>query len=209
MKHTHIAEEKEAEELAFWASPGAEFGEQVKQLTYMKYLGLQFIHDGNSPFVIDKAGLAIMDIGGGPVSLLLKTIADRKLVVDPTHYPDWVYRRYAENHMEFYIIAGERAHGDMVKDSFHEVWVYNVLQHVEEPEKIFKNIYAALKDGGVLRFVDWIDTPTNVAHPVSLTYNDVADMIFGASFSTDQTLHSENINENGAIGRIVYGIFKK
>lgn len=203
MSHTH--EEAQAEELAFWNSPGAELGEQLKQLTYAKYLKLDFFHDGNSPYVIDKTGLNILDVGGGPVSLLLKTNANDKVVVDPCNYQDWVYDRYVAHGVMLYDYSGEKFLRKKFKDYFDEIWMYNVLQHTEDPERIFKNIHKALKKGGCFRFLDWIDTPTNIAHPISLDYQGLSS----ALSVYDQPLLKTNINENGAVGTIAYGVFYK
>lgn len=101
MSHNHTWEEAQEEELTFWNTPGADLGEQLKQLVYAKYMKLDFIHDGNSPYVIDKTGLDILDVGGGPVSLLLKTDANYKTVADPCLFADWNMVRYNFNNVEF------------------------------------------------------------------------------------------------------------
>lgn len=209
MSHNHTWEEAQEEELGFWNTPGAELGEQLKQLTYAKYLGLQFEHDGNSPFVINKTGMNIVDIGGGPVSLLLKTKAWLKIVIDPCPYPKWVLDRYSANGVDWMKMPGEDF-TDMMPQA-DEIWMYNVLQHTSDPQKIFHNIYDNLKEGGTFRFVDWVDTPTNAAHPVSLTYQEVGEMIIAAGFTSDPGiyLNEKEINENQAVGKIAYGIFKK
>lgn len=201
MDHTH--NHAQEEELAFWQTPGAELGEQLKQLIYAKYIGINFIHDGSSPYVIDKTGLDILDVGGGPVSLLLKTIAKEKVVVDPCNFDQWVRDRYTKNTIRY--VRGE-AEDMKYTGKFDIVLMYNVLQHTSDPAKIFANIYKALKKGGTFHFLDWIDTPTNVAHPISLTFDEVYDFILKAGFKSPTLVHT-NINENNAVGTIVYGVF--
>lgn len=208
MSHNHTWEEAQKEELDFWNAPGSELGEQLKQLAYAKYLGLEFMHDGNSPYVIEKAGKKILDVGGGPVSLLLKTTAnpnDYRLIADPCHYPEFVRSRYADSGIDYWITPGELLHGDI--ESFDEVWMYNVLQHTTNPQKIFNNIYDALNDGGQFRFLDWVNTPTNVAHPITMSVEDVRRMVVKAGFSDE--VYTTFMNENGAVGDIAYGIFTK
>jgi SAM-dependent methyltransferase len=206
MSHEHTWEEAQEEELSFWNTPGAEFGEQIKQLTYAKYLKLDFIHDGSSPYVINKTGLKIVDIGGGPVSLLLKTSAARKVVADPCDFPNWVYKRYEHNNVYPIKIGGEELDKYITREDFDEVWLYNVLQHTQDPYKIFKNAYDALKPGGTFRFLDWVDTPTNTAHPISLSHEQLKAEL--AKYY-NQPLLKTNINENGAVGTIAYGVFQK
>lgn len=205
MSHNHTHEEAQAEELAFWNTPGAELGEQLKQLTYAKYMKLDFIHDGSSPYVIDKTGLSILDVGGGPVSLLLKTIADKKVVIDPCEFHEWTIDRYHANGVDIYRRNGETLTRVIQNKKFDEVWLYNVLQHTEDPKKIFDNVFKVLKKGGVFRFLDWVDTPTNTAHPISLGYQELAAWLS----NYDQPLLKTNINENGANGTIAYGVFQK
>lgn len=201
VEHTH--KHAQEEELAFWQTPGAELGEQLKQITYTKYLGLEFKHDGNSPFVIYKDGLDILDVGGGPVSLLLKTVAENKVVVDPCNFDEWVLSRYKTNTVRY-----NKSEAESMKytEIFDEVWMYNVLQHTEDPDKIFENIHRALKKGGVFRFLDWVDTPTNVAHPISLTAEQVSESL---KKYYKEPVNKTQINENNAIGAIVYGTFTK
>lgn len=208
MSHTHTWEEAQEEELAFWNTPGAELGEQLKQLVYAKYMKLDFIHDGNSPYVIDKTGLDILDVGGGPVSLLIKTTANRKTVIDPCPFPNWVHDRYDANDVGLVSATGELFYKPKYKleNTHDEVWMYNVLQHTESPQRIFDNIHKVLKSGGVFRFLDWIDTPTNTAHPISLSYETLSEWL--AKYY-DQPLLKTNINENGAVGTIAYGVFQK
>jgi 2-polyprenyl-3-methyl-5-hydroxy-6-metoxy-1,4-benzoquinol methylase len=200
LSHKHAQEE----ELAFWLTPGAELGEQLKQLTYAKYLKLDFTHDGNSPYVINKAGLNILDVGGGPVSLLLKTISKSKIVIDPCGFPSWVDERYKANNIRLQKRSGETRTNQ--KPIYDEVWMYNVLQHTQNPKKILDNIYKILAPGGTFRFLDWVDTPTNVAHPISLDYHELYEWL--AEYY-DQPLIKTNINENGAVGTIAYGVFQK
>lgn len=203
MTHNHTWDEAQAEELAFWNTPGAELGEQLKQLTYAKYMGIEFMHDGSSPYVIDKTGLDILDIGGGPVSLLLKTHAETKVVVDPCTFAPWTIARYNDNGVEFWHMQGEEI---PTKKKFDEVWLYNVLQHTESPQRIFENVYKVMRQGSVFRFIDWVDTPKNIAHPISLTYEQLDAQL---SRYFDQYLLKKTIDENGAVGTIAYGVFTK
>lgn len=205
--HTHTHEEAQAEELAFWLSPGAELGEQLKQLTYAPLLGINFEHDGNSPYVINKPGQSIIDIGGGPVSLLLKTTAITKTVIDPCDYPTWVRGRYKQNNV-YWIKDVAEIYQPELAETADEVWLYNVLQHTTDPQQIFTNILAYLKPGGVFRFVDWVETGTNVAHPISLTADDINRSMLAAGF-TDVTVKTVELHENGAHGKAAYFVIKK
>ena len=72
-------------ELGWWGDCTNTYGEEEKQLLYASRMGLKSFHNGKSPYNFDLDGMSILDIGGGPVSLLLKCINFRKAkVVDPT-----------------------------------------------------------------------------------------------------------------------------
>jgi hypothetical protein len=78
-----------------------------------------------------------------------------------------------------------------------EVWIYNVLQHVEDPHKIVQN---ARRVGKLVRFFDWIDAGVHPGHPHNFTAEQF-DEWFGAKGTV------EDINENDAKGRCWYGVF--
>lgn len=206
MTHSHTHEEAQAEELAFWVTPGAELGEQLKQLSYAPLLGLVFEHDGSSPYVINKPGKAIIDIGGGPVSLLLKTKAATKTVIDPCNYPDWVQARYDQNDVHWLRDVAEVP--QPLSETADEVWLYNVLQHTTDPQAIFANVLSYLKVGGVFRFFDWVETDTNVAHPISLTVDDLRKALLTAGFA-DLDIKTTVLHENGAYGKAAHFIVEK
>ncbi len=209
MSHEHTWAEAQAEEAGFWGDCGNTLGEELKQLTYAKYLGLEFFHDGNSPYNLDFRGQPALDVGGGPVSLLLR--AKRQpaelTVADPCGYPMWTLMRYHEAGVTYLRQRGEDL-DDLKPNHYGTVLMYNVLQHTEDPQKIFSNIYRALQAGGKFHFFDWIDTPTNTAHPVTLKLEDIAKMLKGAGFEP-APLKRADVNENYAIGKAAYGVFIK
>lgn len=209
MSHNHSWEEAQAEEAGFWGDCGNTLGEEMKQLVYAKYMGLDFFHNGNSPYNLDFHDEPALDVGGGPVSLLLK--AQRQTapleVADPCKYPLWVARRYEASGIRYMQERGEDL-DQLDPDYYGTVLMYNVLQHTEDPGKIFRNIYRALRHGGTFRFFDWIDTPTNTAHPISLHFDDMATMLKEAGFDPT-SLDKADVNENYAIGTAAFGAFVK
>ena len=186
-------------EKEWWASCANTFGEEQKQTVYAKKMGLKVYDDGNSPFCIDKSGLAILDIGGGPVSMLLKTKARLRVVVDPCDYPKWTYDRYVDSGI---LVDKHPAEdiplGDILpKVQFDEVWCYNVLQHVQDPKKIIDNVKQLTK---CLRIFEWIDHETNAMHPHKLTEEDLNSWL-----NVKGTV--AEIDELGCVGKCYYGSF--
>lgn len=156
-------------EADFWGDCCNTYGEETKQLLYMKLMGFRIQKTWRSSFVFDGEGKSIIDIGGGPCSVLLKfENLSHGRVVDPGEYPAWVRDRYVEAGIDYYQERGE----DQVryvlglKPNFDIALIYNCLQHCDDPEKVIANAKATAQD---LRMFEWIDIPPHEGHPHMLT----------------------------------------
>jgi SAM-dependent methyltransferase len=149
-------------EKVFWDNCVNTCSEESKQLAYAKCMGL----GSGSESVIDARNKKILDVGGGPVSLLFKTqnLLYGK-VIDPIEYPLWVQLRYKEAKIDYVRAKGE----DINEEYYDEVWCYNVLQHVIDPTTVLRNAINAVDRGGILRVFDWIDIFPYRLHPHMLT----------------------------------------
>ncbi len=177
-------------EKSFWGDCTNTFGEETKQYVYARFMGLEKID-----WSFDVHHKRILDIGGGPVSMLLKafTLSAGK-VCDPIRYPAWVYERYAAKNIECATILGEDVH----ETGWDEVWIYNVLQHTIDPEKIIHN---ALRAAPVLRLFEWLDFPPHPGHPQMLTEVDLTRWLLGRRGLVVQ------LNHDGCFGRSFSGVF--
>lgn len=182
-------------EREWWGSCVNTFAEEAKQLSYAHRMGLVNVpRDGRWP-VYDLAGATVLDIGGGPASMLLKTTnGERMVVVDPCAYPKWVGRRYREAGIKQHVGPAETF---LWERTFDEAWCYNCLQHTVSPRTI---IAMAKRQAKRLRIFEWIETETNVGHPHTLHADELNDWIGG-------TGTVEQIDENGAVGLCYYGVF--
>jgi hypothetical protein len=154
-------------------------------------MGLQIFGYG-----IDFDGQSIVDIGGGPYSMLLKrTDFGLSTVIDPGLCPEWVAKRYEAAGITGIALRGE----DIVAGNYDEALIYNCLQHVEDPERIVRNVKRIAK---VIRVFEWIDAPTDTMHLHTLK-EDVLNVWFGGTGKT------ERINEPLFHGYspCYYGIF--
>lgn len=187
-----IAQEWEA---SWWGDCVNTYGEETKQRTYASYMGLaSHQRDGKGPFY-DLHGARVLDIGGGPVSMLLKAVNFTGVVVDPCPYPEWIRARYEAAGIIYFRIEGEYfAH----PKRFQEVWIYNVLQHVIDPAAV---IETARRHADVLRLFEWVDAETNAAHPHMLTADNLTEWIGKRGTVA-------HVNENGAVGTAYFGVFK-
>lgn len=200
--HEHDWESAQKEEREWWGDCANTLGEELKQTVYARYLGLHFKQIDGLPYQIDLHGDKVLDIGGGPTSLLLKSFnfAPGTRVIDPCEYPVWVYDRYRTHGVGVWQDQAENL--SLMSGVYDEVWMYNCLQHVDDPELIIKNGFDVLKPGGVFRIFEWIDTEINEAHPHSLTSEDFHRW-------TGQYGGIVHLNELGAVGTAYYDVVVK
>jgi len=183
-------------ETGWWDSCVNTYGEEEKQILYARKMGLPFFHNRKSPYNINMDGKSVVDIGGGPTSLLLKcTGLVRGTVVDPLPIPYWVELRYNEVGVYYDKRPAERFTTDTPYD---EAWIYNCLQHTANPKRIVKN---ALKSAVIVRVFEWVNTRINEGHPHSFT-PELLNKWFGGE-GKKETLNGQA----NCYGDCYYGIF--
>lgn len=136
--------------------PIASNGEWNKQVAYAEKMG---IRDW------DQKSKSILDVGCGPVSMLLRCHNFSFAVgVEPLDYGPTVRARYKAHNI---LLLQQPAEEMAFPAKFDEVWMYNVLQHVRDPNVIMENIkrYA----GHMIRIFEWLDFPPHEGHPHQLT----------------------------------------
>lgn len=169
-------------------------GEQNKQILYAEKMGLRKFHNGKSPYNFAVPGLSIVDIGSGPTSLLLLCHGFTEAVaLDPIDFPRWVKDRYKAAGIEFRQQKAE----DFDETGFDEAWLYNVLQHTQDPQKIIQN---AQRAANLIRVFEWINTPVNIGHIHTLTEQNLNNWLNGYG-------KVENIGQQECFGKAYYGIF--
>jgi hypothetical protein len=172
----------------YWGDCTNTFDEDQKHYVYAKYMGLTSEH-----FSFNVKNKSILDIGGGPTSMLLKAKNLKKgKVCDPLNYPEWTYMRYKIKNIEYQLIKGE----DVNESNWDEVWIYNCLQHTDDPDKIIKN---ALKAAPILRIFEWVDVPAHEGHPQEITSNFL-DTSIGSKGNVIQ------LSESGCFGKAYYNV---
>lgn len=177
------------------------FHEEEKQMVYAEKMGLVKISTPKSPHNYNLEYKRILDIGGGAYSLLLKclNIGEDSFVIDPLmmRHPAWVNMRYNCLGVNAITLKGEDVLPFFEGQVFDEVWFYNVLEHVEDPEIIVKN---AKKIAKVIRVFEWLDTRINVGHIHSLNEETMNKWLGGYG-------KTEVISRGGANGKCYYGLF--
>lgn len=187
----------QAWEKNWWGDCANTYFEEQKQLLYADRMGLVRVPDAKTPYRFDLKGKSVLDIGGGPCSLLLKCVNVEGTVADPLDFPDWVAQRYDEARIEYWKIKGED--WDITYSSWDECWIYNLLQHVDDPKRVIK---VARKVGKLIRIFEWINTHAlNEGHPHILREKELNEWLGGEGKVEKLT------GQNGCRGMAYYGIF--
>jgi len=173
------------------------YGEEEKQLLYFNRMGFKAFHNGKSPYNFDLGGESVVDIGGGPYSILLKCVNySNATIFEPCDYPQWVADRYALAGIEYLKQKGEDID---TSQSYDLVLIYNCLQHTEDPHKIINNALAISKE---VRIFEWINTAITKGHPHAFT-KDQLDEWLGGNGKTEILKGQAN-----CWGECYFGIFK-
>ena len=185
-------------ETDWWGDCLNTYGEEEKQIFYAAKMGLKWHHNGKSPYNIDLAGASVLDIGGSVSSLLLKCVNRGVVtVIDPMPIPQWAIDRYESGDMFFINMKGEEIQADY-EDIYDEVWIYNVLQHTDDPKLIIKNARAI---GKIVRIFEWIGIKDEHGHPHELTEKKLNEWLGGEG-------QTEKLNLPTLRGTCYYGVFK-
>jgi 2-polyprenyl-3-methyl-5-hydroxy-6-metoxy-1,4-benzoquinol methylase len=190
-------------ERQWWGDCTNTFAEETKQITYAHRMGLQNVSDGAHWPYYDLGGKSVLDIGGGPTSILLKCHnGNRRVVVDPCRYPDWVRTRYEVAGVEYVVERGEYI--DCVPSlegaKFDEAWIYNVLQHADDPQRIIQH---ARTLASAVRIFEWVDIPPHPGHPSELKAHLLSEWLGGYGTVEDM----RRSPENGCNQKAFYGVF--
>lgn len=185
----------------WWGACVNTYGEEEKQLLYASRMGLQAFHDGKSPYNFDLSGKSVVDIGSGPCSLLLKCVNVEGYIIDPLicKFPEWVRHRYECSSIRWSMLPfpWQQKHWD-AHITCDEAWIYNVLQHTQDPSLI---IHSARRAAKLIRIFEWIDTPTNEGHPHTLTELQLNEWL-GGEGQVETLAGQANCH-----GRCYYGVF--
>ena len=156
---------------------------------------MMFLHEG----VPDKT---VIDIGCGPLSLLLRHPVKSGVGVDPIHYGD-LEDAYEAKGITRLVKCGEDL--TVADGLYDEAWIYNCLQHVKDPVKIIEN---AMTIANKVRIFEWTYIKPYTGHLHELTPDLLSDPFKKAGW---QPLMKTNgyLNHSKLNGYYFMGIFTK
>lgn len=152
---TKIWQEAQAWERQWWKNKSKWAGEIKKQLSYARLMGM--------PDDLDFGDKRILDVGCGPVSLLLRSKHGPSVGVDPMPMDEETLAEYARVNSRF---VESKAEDMSCDERFDEAWIYNCLQHVEDVHAILTRV---AKCADEVRVFEWIDLPPCSGHPQTIT----------------------------------------
>lgn len=106
---------------------------------------------------------SVIDIGCGPLSLLLRVPVAKGAALDPLNFAD-LEESYADAGLRRIWKTGEELSPE--DGHFDEAWIYNCLQHVIDPLLVLKN---AMQVADLVRIFEWVFIKPYLGHPHELT----------------------------------------
>jgi glycosyltransferase involved in cell wall biosynthesis len=187
-----VWEQAQHYERDWWGTePHKRWEEEIaKQKTYARLMGL--------PVDLNMGNTTILDVGCGPVSMLLRATHGGSAGVDPLLMSDETKAKYAAADVALY---NDKAEDFEPKKHFDEGWMYNCLQHVDDPNKVMAML---LRSVDSVRIFEWIDLPVCEGHPQMLTVEQFERWLPADEWECSIWNVGElRANGNGAEGRYI------
>jgi hypothetical protein len=127
---------------------------------------------------------SILDLGGG-FSSILPTFTNYKrgTIIDPIIVPESIRKYYHERNIGYINAMAEDWLNNLpTYKPYDEIWIYNLLKHVADPEVILDNLPKA---GKVLRFCEIMDDVVDTAHLRALDYEWLHKKLMSISTHVD------------------------
>lgn len=152
----------------------------------------------------DMPSTSVVDVGCGPFSLLQRFAVSVGCAVDPIDYGP-LEQGYVTTGIRRLICRGEELTTHLAGQQFDEAWIYNCLQHVEDPVEILRQ---AMQVAHKVRLFEWINIPPYQGHLHMLTEELLAQPFAAADWHTDFRLIGY-ADFDGLNGDFYAGVFRR
>lgn len=146
---------------------------------------------------------AVVDIGCGPFSILQRVKVRMGVAVDPIDYGPLEFG-YKTAGITRLVARGE----DVVLGDdqlFDEAWIYNCLQHVEDPTLVITRAMAVAKR---VRLFEWVNIPPYTGHLHMLTDELLASPFHAADWHCNLRTHGV-ADADGLNGQFFVGVYTR
>jgi len=147
---------------------------------------------------------SVIDIGCGPFSLLQRYSVGAGCAVDPIDYGP-LEVNYTIAGITRIRCRGEDVAAHFPDVRFDEAWIYNCLQHVEDPVAILEQ---AIKISRRVRLFEWINIPPYTGHLQLLTPQILTQPFLTAAWHTDFSFVGR-ADFDGLHGEFYVGVFRQ
>jgi hypothetical protein len=195
MRPNQVEWEKAQEwERNWWLNAPQQYSVEIKKGdTVAGWLGIK-----NTP------ELAVIDIGCGPFSILQRVQVGFGCAVDPIDYGP-LEQGYATAGLSRLFCRGEDLADILPGANFDEAWIYNCLQHVEDPTAVLGQ---AIRIAKRVRLFEWINLPPYTGHLHMLTVPMLMAPFKEAGWHTD--FHFQGVADaDGLNGEFYVGVFSR
>ena len=120
---------------------------------------------------LDQTNKTILDIGGGPHSILLDcNDFTEGVIVDPIDYRqtfEGLEEVFGKCNIDF--VPTEMENYDSKGKTFDEIWCYNVLPHADDEKEFFDSLLKCCKPGTIIKITEPINLLPYEGHPLYVT----------------------------------------
>jgi ubiquinone/menaquinone biosynthesis C-methylase UbiE len=195
MRPNQVEWEKAQEwERNWWLNTPQQYRVEIKKGDIVaSWLGIK-----NSP------ALSVIDIGCGPFSILQRVQVGFGCAVDPINYGP-LELGYTTTGISRVFCRGEDLSDMLPGAAFDEAWIYNCLQHVEDPTAVLGQ---AIRVAKRVRLFEWINLPPYTGHLHTLTIPMLMAPFREAGWHTD--FHFQGVADaDGLNGEFYVGVFSR
>lgn len=143
----------------------------------------------------DLQGKRILDVGGGPNSILLRVINNgASVIVDPTKYTENISGLSSIfNSKNILFVCSTLEDLPIQYANYDEVWCYNTIMHTENSTEFIESLKQRVKPGGIFRIMEPLTSRNDGHHPTTVT-NNTFDSLKTSSF---EIIKEDIVNYNG------------
>jgi len=149
----------------------------------------------------DLKNKSVLEIGPAFYPALFSVQTKESHVIEPLfdQFPEEIKNIY--NFKKINVFKNMAEELDKLNIKVDEIWIFNLLQHVQDPEKILINSYSV---SSVVRIFEPIDWPTDICHPHTFSKKFFEDIFPKTNFKVHIGGSIKNFHDANCIYGTIY-----